>query len=211
MPNFYLHTCTFILKSQNESRPRNGSRSTHQPCLLACQVPEKSQSKLQCIQSILLKLLDTEESVKKSYLVEASEHVWKWFCLLRYLAISRLILQSTLGCLVSEESCRYPVQSIRIVEINCHYQSRMWICLCMSCSAETKRSRDVESDGKNRVFDMLYVKQKLIENMGGRHFESLFNYKEVKLIIKKFGSYILPTEKKWYNWLWVASEFEMCM
>lgn len=46
---------------------------------------------------------------------------------------------------------------------------------------------------KLRVFEMLYVKQKLIENMRARHSESLFNYKEVKDIIKKLGSYILPT------------------
>lgn len=40
---------------------------------------------------------------------------------------------------------------------------------------------------------MLYVKQKLIENRGQRHFESLSNYKEVIHITKKLRSQILPS------------------
>ena len=59
----------------------------------------------------------------------------------------------------------------------------------MSCSAESKRSGNLENNEKSSLFETLYVKQELIENMGGRHFESLFNYKQVKLIVKMFASH----------------------
>lgn len=71
------------------------------------------------------------------------------------------------GCLVREENCRYLVQSIKIVGINCHSQPEPWTCLFMSHSAETEKKK-IKTAMQRKASEMFSVKQQLMENMQQR-------------------------------------------
>lgn len=79
----------------------------------------------------------------------------KQFKILRHAAMLWWVLQSMHGCLVREENCRYLVQSIKIVGINCHSQPEPWTCLFMSHSAEIEKKENQDSNAKRVIWNVL--------------------------------------------------------
>ena len=140
--------------------------------------------------------------------------LWHWesprekqFKILRHAAMLWLILQSMHGCLVREENCRYLVQSIKIVGINCHSQPEPWTCLFMSHSAEIEKKK-IKTAMQREASEMFSVKQQLMENAAKKDRLISSFQKGWRLRFKWFRFLIWPTLRPLNS---NAIVFRMCL